>query len=306
MRMVTAEPGHDIKRRPRRSTRVSVPRSSAVWSGPTSQTGLRAHSAISARGPCQRSSEEVDRVHGTTGRPRPNRQRRFVLPVGDPRLEYRAPTRSAPRQGAGPWVCAGSDDRLLTPRPFGTAPLCTPGSPISSSRRSPRSTRGATSDSSGGQSAVPPVPVPVAAPSRVALAAMFAPEVRPWSRRRPTGRGRSARHGWPRRWAGCSTGRAPRWPRSITARPTPGLRLDLDLTQTRAGAALPLPASRPASRPVRAPCRRWRAGRGHRLRAAPDRRRSSAQRDPSGYRPAARSGCTRGTVDSGGLHLTSM
>ena len=44
-----------------------------------------------------------------------------------------------------------ADDRLPTPRPFSMAPLCTPGNPISSSRRPPRGARGASSDSSGEQ-----------------------------------------------------------------------------------------------------------------------------------------------------------
>ena len=48
---------------------------------------------------------------------------------------------------------SAADDRLSTPRPLSMAPLCTPGNPISSSRRPPRGVRGASSDSSGGQDA---------------------------------------------------------------------------------------------------------------------------------------------------------
>ena len=102
------------------------------------------------------------------------------------------------------------------------APLFTPGNPISSSRRSPRSTRGATSDSYGehdvqGCRARCQLPLrhgrtwPGCSPRRsgrnhdVAL---------------PAG-GRSARHGWPTRWAAARPAGRRRWPHSITAWPTP-------------------------------------------------------------------------------------
>jgi hypothetical protein len=62
-------------------------------------------------------------AHGNAGRPRPDRRRRFVLPVGDPRPVHRAPTRSTPAMR----LCAvgsasANDDRLLTPRPPSMAP----------------------------------------------------------------------------------------------------------------------------------------------------------------------------------------
>ena len=68
----------------------------------------RAHSAISDRRPCLRGNEGVDQIQGNTGRPRPNRQRRLVLPVGDPRLEYGHPREARRDKAAGPWVCVSS------------------------------------------------------------------------------------------------------------------------------------------------------------------------------------------------------
>jgi hypothetical protein len=46
---------------------------------------------------CLGREEGVDRGYGNADRPRPNQRRRLVLPVGDPALEYRAPTQSTPR-----------------------------------------------------------------------------------------------------------------------------------------------------------------------------------------------------------------
>jgi hypothetical protein len=52
---------------------------------------------IHVMGSCRRGPDRVDRIHGNTGRPRPNRRRRFVHPAGVPQFEHLAPTRSMPR-----------------------------------------------------------------------------------------------------------------------------------------------------------------------------------------------------------------
>jgi len=79
-------------------------------SGPTAHAGL----------PLSRT--RMRRIHDSRNLdgPRPDRQRRPVLPVGAPSTSHRAPTRT-PRQGSTPPVCAARGRRVLTPRPSSTA-----------------------------------------------------------------------------------------------------------------------------------------------------------------------------------------
>jgi len=77
-----------------RSPRSRVPAIRAPNSA--NEVGSRERLPTQCR-PCQGGSPGVDRVHGNTGWPRPNRRRRFVLPAGVPQFEHQAPTRSMPR-----------------------------------------------------------------------------------------------------------------------------------------------------------------------------------------------------------------
>jgi hypothetical protein len=261
---------------PHRYPRPTPSHPSVPHRGDEQRKRVCARTRLSSTGrPCQRASEGVDRVYGNTGRPRPNRQRRFVLPGGDPRLEYRAPTRSTPRQGCGPvglpqqsMIGCGGRDRF-TWRPCArlvTRSQVLGGRPAAHAGRHPIPLLSKTSSD---------VPGPVRDGGCVAggLAGMSAPGViRGHDVALPAG-GRSARHSWPRRWAGPSTG----WPRWPSSKPLGDIGVRLDHTRTRAWRCCPPPSATPQRH---APHHRRhqlravsRAERGHRPRAAPDRRR---------------------------------
>ena len=110
---------------------------------------------------------------------------------------------------------SAADDRLSTPRPFSTAPLCTPGNPISSSRRPPRGVRGASSDSSGGQDArwclAPAASRPISAACSIAV----------WCHRSTPDRYRSYALPHPRPGRGAALPRARRHAQRHTPVPAP-------------------------------------------------------------------------------------